>query len=261
MRNILAIVERELRAYFISPIAYVILGVFLFVMGVIFAKFVDIYQRYNMAQRFGQSQGITLDKLATCLYQNMAFILCFITPFVTMRLFAEEKRQQTFELLFTAPIRGVELVLGKFFAAYFLMLMMVALSFVYVLFMIIWGNPELPIIATTYLGLALALACYIALGAMISATTSTQAIAAVWTFIVLLLLWLLQSLAQGMTAKWDTALFTVEWGPVLSYISPLGHFNSFAEGLLHVKDLVYFISFTGFVLYATHRIVESNRWR
>lgn len=257
MTGMNAIIKKELRSYFYSPVAYVIIGVFLFVMGVIFAKFVAIYMQYNAMQRFGQAQGITLDKLATYLYQNMAFILCFVTPFLTMKLFAEEKRQSTLELLFTAPLRGGELVLGKFLAAMILMLMMTAFSAIYVLFMVLWGNPELPIIASTYLGLILALSCYISLGALISALTSSQAIAAVWTFIALLMLWLMQSLAQGITA---TTGF-IEWGPTLLYLSPLGHFNSFAEGLLHVKDIVYFVTFTGFTLFLTNRVVESNRWR
>ncbi|NDC26048.1 MAG: hypothetical protein EB120_05750, partial [Proteobacteria bacterium] len=238
MRGAVAILKKEMRSYFFSPVAYVILGVFLFIMGVIFAKFVDIYQRFNSVQRFGSGQGITLDKLATYLYQNMAFILCFVTPFLTMRLYAEEKRQQTFELLFTAPLRKFELVLGKFLAAYSLMLFMVGVSFIYILFMILWGNPELPIVGSTYLGLLLALACYISLGGLISAMTSSQAIAAIWTFIVLLLLWLLQSLGQGISAKTGF----IEWGPLLVYLSPLGHFNSFSEGLIHLKDLVYFLS-------------------
>ncbi len=256
-----AIIKKELRSYFYSPIAYVIIGVFLFFMGVIFTKFVDIYQRYNMAQRFGQAQGITLDKLATYLYQNMAFLLCFLTPFLTMRLFAEEKRNSTLELLFTAPIRGSELVLGKFLSAFILMGVMVALSFVYVLFMILWGTPDLSIIGITYLGVLLAIGCYISLGTLISAMTSSQAIAAVWTFITLLFLWLLQSLAQGITSRWDTPIGSVEWGPTLTFISPLSHFNSFAEGLVHLKDVSYFITFTALILFLTHRVVESNRWR
>lgn len=257
MRGATAIIKKELRLYFCSPIAYVVLGVFLFVMGAIFAKFVDLYQRYNVAHQFGQAQGITIDKLATYLYQNMAFILCFVTPFLTMRLFSEEKRQNTLELLFTAPMKEIEIVLGKFFSAYFLMLIMLAVSFIYVFFMVLWGNPQLKIIGATYFGLALALACYVSLGALISAMTSSQAIAAVWTFIALLFLWLLQSLGQGITAAWGP----IQWGPTLVYISPLGHFSSFTEGLIHIKDVVYFISFTLFTIFLTHRVVESNRWR
>ena len=257
MRGALAIVKKEVRSYFASPVAYVVLGVFLFLMGVIFAKFVALYQQYNMAQQFGQAQGITLDKLATYLYQNMAFILCFVTPFLTMRLFSEEKRQNTLELLLTAPLRESELVLGKFFSAFTLMLIMLLVSSIYVLFMVLWGNPELKIIGATYLGLALASACYISLGGLISAMTSSQAIAAIWTFIALLFLWLLQTLGNGISAS----LGPIQWGPTLVYISPLGHFNSFTEGLVHVKDIVYFVSFTLFTLFLTHRVVESNRWR
>ena len=257
MRGAIAIVKKEVRTYFASPVAYVVLGVFLFLMGVIFAKFVALYQQYNMAQQFGQAQGITLDKLATYLYQNMAFILCFVTPFLTMRLFSEEKRQNTLELLLTAPLRESEIVVGKFLSAFTLMLIMLFVSSVYVLFMVLWGNPELKIIASTYLGLALASACYISLGALISAMTSSQAIAAIWTFIALLFLWLLQTLGNGISAS----LGPIQWGPTLVYISPLGHFNSFTEGLVHVKDIVYFVSFTLFTLFLTHRVVESNRWR
>jgi ABC-2 type transport system permease protein len=257
MTAIKALVKKELRTYFLSPIAYVVIGLFLLIMGSIFTKFVFIYQQYNAAQRFGQAQGITLDKLAMFLYQNMAFILCFVTPFLTMRLLAEERRQQTLELLLTVPMRGVELVLGKFFAAFCLMMVMVALSFVYVLFMILWGNPEIPIIMTTYFGLALALACYVALGILISALTSSQAVAAIWTFVALLFLWLLQSFGQGITARWGP----IEWGPFLVYLSPLGHFNNFSEGLINLKDIVYFLTFIGLSLFLTHRAVESNRWR
>lgn len=257
MSGMTAIMKKELRSYFYSPVAYVIIGVFLFIMGIIFAKFVAIYMQYNDMKNFGQAQGITLDKLAMYLYQNMAFILCFVTPILTMRLYAEEKRNATLELLFTAPVRGVEIVLGKFLAAYTLVLVMAGITFVYVLFMILWGTPELPVIGSTYVGLLLSMACYIALGGLISAMTSSQAIAAVWTFILLLLLWLLQSLAQGITAK----IGFIEVGPTLVYLSPLGHFNSFAEGLIHVKDLLYFVTFTGFLLFLTHKVVESHRWR
>ena len=257
MNGAVAIARKELRTYFYSPVAYVVVGVFLFIMGIIFAKFVSIYQTYTQMQRFGQAPSITLDKLASYLYQNMAFILCFLTPFLTMRLFAEERRQQTLELLFTAPISGWQLVLGKFFASYGLMIFMLFLSFLYAGFMVIWGNPDVRVMGTTYVGLLLAMACYVSLGALISATTSSQAIAAIFTFIALLLLWLMQSLGQGMSAK----VAGVDVGEVLGYLSPLSHFSGFADGLLHVKDVVYFLSFTFFMLFATLRVVESNRWR
>jgi len=254
----IALVKKEIRMYFYSPLAYVIMGVFLFITGVIFTKFVYIYMQQNMSQmRFQGNQGITLDKLASYFYQNMIFILCFVTPFLTMRLFAEEKRQHTMELLFTAPLKNGELVLGKFFAAFSLMAIMISLSFLYLFFMVIYGSPDLPVIFSTYLGMFLALACYVSIGALISALTSSQTVAAVWTFLVLLLLWLLQSIGQGVTAS----VMGIEWGPVLVYLSPLGHFNAFSEGLIHIKDVIYFVSFTAVMLFFTHRVVESHRWR
>jgi ABC-2 type transport system permease protein len=257
MSGTLAIIKKEIRTYFYSPIAYVLLGIFLFIMGIIFAKFVAIYLEMNARQQFGGGQGITLDKLATYLFQNMAFILCFVTPFLTMKLFAEERSQNTLELLLTAPIRTGHLVMGKFLGALGLMSLMLLLSFVYPLFMILWGNPETGLIASTYLGLFLSLACYIALGGLVSSLASSQAIAAVSTFILLLFLWLLQSLGQGLSVTWGP----LEVGPALVFLSPLGHFNSFNEGLIQLKDVVYFVTFIGFTLFLTHRVVESNRWR
>lgn len=257
MNGVKAIIKKELRCYFYSPLAYVIVGVFLLIMGIIFAKFIQLYAQYLWQQRAGQGQDITLDKLASYLYQNMAFILCFITPFLTMRLFAEERKQQTLELLQTAPIKGWELVVGKYLSSFLLMTFMVSITFIYVFFMILWGNPEVPLIALTYLGLLLALGCYLAIGTLISSLTSSQAIAAVWTFIALLFLWLLQSISQGITARTGF----IEWGPTLAYISPLQHFTNFTEGLLHLKDVIYFLTFTSVLLFITHKVVESNRWR
>ncbi|MCB0404217.1 MAG: ABC transporter permease subunit [Bdellovibrionales bacterium] len=257
MTGLKAIYKKELRSYFFSPVAYVAIGIFLFIMGMIFAKFVEIYHSYKIANRYGAAQNITLDRLALFLYQNMAFILCFLTPLITMRLFAEEKRQHTFELLLTAPVKGFELVFGKFLAAFTLMGTMVALSFSYALFMIAWGNPDVRIILSNYLGLLLSVGCYVALGTFFSSLTSNQMIAAVITFIALIFLWLLQTFAQGITVSFGP----IEVGPTLVYISPLTHLNSFTEGVVQMKHLIYFVTFTGLLLFFTHRVVESNRWR
>ena len=257
MRGMSAIFKKEMKSYFYSPLAYVLIGVFLAIMGVIFSAFISIYQEYNALHRYGQSSGITVDRLVSQLFQNMAFVLCFMTPMLTMKLFAEEKRQQTFELLFTAPVTGAGLVLGKFFSALSLMGIMLGFSFCYIAFLLAWGNPDAAVILTTYLGLMLALCCYLSLGGLISALSNSQAIAAVWTFIVLLFLWLLQTLGQRVAAKWGP----IDWGATLTYISPLGHFNPFVEGVIHIKDVTYFVTFTGLMLFLTHRAVESNRWR
>lgn len=257
MTAMAAIIKKEWRVYFCSPVAYVVIALFLIIMGFIFDQFVGIYQMYNQRAAMGMNSGISVDRLIGQLFQNMAFIMAFLSPMLTMKLYAEEKRQQTFELLFTAPISGFDLVFGKFVAALGLMTVMLALSFIYNLFLIVWGNPDTNIIATTYLGMILTLGCYLSLGGFISALVSSQAVAAIINFVVILILYLLQSVGQNITAKWGF----IEWGPVLVYMTPLGHFNSFATGTIHVKDVVYFLSFIGFMLYLTHKAVESNRWR
>lgn len=257
MSGVITILKKELRTYFYSPLAYVLVGLFLFIMGNIFAKFIIIYEGYNEAVMYRQAPPITLDKLANYLYSNMAFFLIIFTPFLTMRLFAEEKRQKTLELLLTAPLGSFQLVLGKFLAAFILMGVMVGVTGLYVLFLALWGNPELSIIGSTYLGLFLTLGCYLAVGALMSALTESQALAAVFTGLVLIFLFLLQSLAEGV--NFTTGF--IEWGAVLRYISPLGHYTSFSEGLIQVKDVVYYLSFMAFGLFLTHRVVESHRWR
>jgi len=257
MSGMRAIIKKEMRSYFYSPVVYILIGFFLLVMGFIFTKFVTLYMQYNQSVQFGQVPQVTLDRLATELYRNMAFVLCFLTIFISMRLFAEEKRQQTLELLQTAPIRGIELVLGKFFAAYGVICLILLISFSYTFFMILWGNPDLNIILCTYLGLTLAMGCYIALGTLASALTSSQAIAAFITFFTLLGMYLAPALTQGVTTK----IGFIEVGPSIAYLSPLSHLQSFMDGLIHFKDMVFFISFMAVVLFLTHRIVESNRWR
>lgn len=252
-----AVIKKELRSYFWSPIAYGIMAVFLLLMGAIFTKFLLLYQSYNMQQQFGQGPSVTLDKLANYFYQNMAFVLCFFAPFITMRLYAEEKRQSTMELLLTAPITSMGIVVSKYVAAMFLIISVVALTALYVLFLVLWGNPDIQVILSTYLGLLLLLSAYISIGGLISAFTSSQAIAAMFTFLAVLLLWLFQAFGQGMTATTGP----IEWGPLMIYLSPLSHFTSFANGLIQVKDLVYFISFTGVCLFLTHQVVESHRWK
>lgn len=257
MTGMKAIIKKEWLSYFYSPLAYVVLGLFALIMGIIFDVFIGIYQQANMPSPYGPSQQIPLGRLISQYFQNVAFILCFMTPMLTMRLFAEEKRQHTYELLFTAPLRGGELVLGKFFSAFGFVLAMLAFTIVYMGFLVFYGNPDIAVLATTYLGLALSMACYVALGALISACSSTQAVAAVINYVVLLFLWLVQNIGQRVTLSWGP----IEWGPTLVYLSPLGHFNSFAEGVVHIKHVVYFVSFAIFTLFLTHKVVESNRWR
>lgn len=258
MSGMWTIVRKELRTYFYSPVAYVMLGIFSITMGFIFSSFVATYLNYKMQEQMG-AQGVTLEMLSRAFFSNMSFMFCFFVPFLTMKLFAEEKSQSTIELLLTAPLRTFQIVLGKYIGAITLMTAMLAASFIYVLFMILWGSPmpDLKVFAGSYFGVFLALASFVALGSAVSAMASSQAIAAVWTFVILMILALFQAVGQQTTAT----LGPIQLGPTMLYLSPLRHVASFTEGLLQLKDIVYFLSFTIFCLFLTHRVVESNRWR
>lgn len=252
MKGATAIIKKELRSYFYSPTAYVVLGIFLAIMGIIFAKFVAIYQTYNMQQRFGMSQGVTLDKVAMYLYQNMAFILCFVTPFLTMRLFAEEKRSGTIELLATSPVRDSEIILGKWLAALIMYASILAISALNIALLFLYGKPDWRPILVGYLGLILQGGALLAIGTFISTTTRNQIIAGTATFAACLLLWVFD---------WITAYETTTWAKVMSYLSVVTHFEPFAKGVLDTKHAIYYVSVIFFGLFLTARSMESLRWR
>ncbi len=253
----LAIVKKEWRCYFYSPIAYCVIGVFVLLMGFIFDAFCAYYMQYNLESRIYQGSQVRLDQVVNQFYNNMAFVMAFLTPMLTMRLYAEEKRQQTFELLFTSPITGGSLVLGKFLAAFGLLMVLIAISFIYIMFFVIWGTPEIPVILVTVSGLILFLACFLSIGGLISALVSSPAVAAIVNFFVVLLMFLLPALGRIITLKTGP----IEWGPTLAYLSPLSHLENFVNGVTHIKNIVFMLSFTGFLLFLTYKAVESNRWR
>jgi len=171
---------------------------------------------------------------------------------ITMRLFAEEKRSGTIELLMTSPVRDVEIVLGKWLAATTFYAGVLAISALDLIFLFVYGNPDWKPILVAYLGLLLQGACLLAFGTFISSLTRNQIIAAGGTFAVCLLLWVFE---------WVTAYETSTWARVVSYLSVLTHFEPFAKGLLDSKDVVYYISTIFLGLFLTVRSLESLRWR
>ncbi len=257
MNGVTAIMKKEARSYFYSPVAYIFIGVFVFFMGITFYYFVVRYQQYALRSRFGGEQGISLERLVSALFQNMGVILAFMTPAFAMKTFAEERRQNTLELLFTAPLRGFELVIGKFLSSMSVVLVMIAASLLYIGFLVMWGNPDLKVVACTYLGLILSMGCYLSIGMLISAMCTSQAVAFIIDIVVVFVLWILPSIAQAITLRTGP----IEWGTVVGYLAPLSHYNAFAEGVIHLKDVVYNISFITVMLFLTYKVVESNRWR
>ena len=259
LRNICALVEKEWRHYFGSPIAYVALTIWTLLFGLfhvlIFRSFLLYSMRSAQQTEFGGGPKLSLNDLVIGhVLQNMAVVALFITPMLTMRLFAEEKKQGTLELLATAPITAMQIILGKFFGALSLFALMIASGLLN--FVLLWQYatvaPEWRPVATGALGLLLLSACFIAVGLFVSTLTRNQIVAGTLTFGLLLGFWILGWLDDPTS------------GPVMRVIAYLGllpHLDSLMKGVLDLKDIVFYVSFMVLGLFLAHQSVESQRWR
>jgi ABC-2 type transport system permease protein len=210
-------------------------------------------QQSLQATMMGQSVPLNVNEwVVRNVLSNISVVGLFIIPMITMRLFAEEKRTGTIELLVTSPLRDSEIILGKWLAAFVLYLSVLGISVLDMLVLFAYGNPDWRPMAVGYLGLILQGGCLLAIGAFISSTTRNQIVAGVATFGVCLLLWVLDWVSQFDSSK----LFMV-----ISYLSVTSHFDSFARGVLDSKDAIYYISMIVFGLFLTSRAMESIRWR
>jgi ABC-2 type transport system permease protein len=179
-------------------------------------------------------------------------ITLFLIPMITMRLFAEEKRSGTIELLLTSPVTDNQIILGKWLGAMLLYLCILAMSMINVALLFAWGKPDLKPVLVAYLGLILQGGCLLAIGAFISSLTRNQIVAGGVTFFVCLLLWLL---------NWATSFDTTGWASVINYLSIVTHFDNFSKGLIESKDIIFYLSMIFFALFITSRAMESLRWR
>jgi ABC-2 type transport system permease protein len=182
----------------------------------------------------------------------MSIILLLMIPLLTMRLFSEEKKINTDELLYTCPISINQIILGKYFASLFVLLAMLLLTGILSIFTFAYGNPELVPILNGYLGLFLMGAAFIAVGIFFSSLTENQIVAAVLTFGTLLLFWIL---------NWASYSAGGMWKSVLNYLSFIQHFDDMTRGILDTTDLVYYLSFIFLGLFLTHSVIQSRRWR
>lgn len=263
MRNIWAIFKREIRAYFISPMAYALYVIFFVLCGYFFWAMVTSYSKYSMMviqqRQFGGLPAFT-EQVFRYLFNDMSIILLLMIPLLTMRLFAEEKKMGTMELLLTYPIRDSEVVLGKFFAALSVVVLMLGLTFLYpVLARYVAGDQlEYAAVLSGYVGVLLMGAAFISAGVFLSSLTENQIVAAVITFGTLLMFWVIgwaAQLAEG------SRFFGVSFGNVLEQVSILNHFEDFSKGVIDTAHLSYYVLFTGFFIFLTLRVLESNKWR
>jgi ABC-2 type transport system permease protein len=193
------------------------------------------------------------DAVLRPLFANLSVILLLVMPLVTMRLFAEERRSGTIELLLTYPVRDGAVLIGKYLAALTLYATMIAGTLAYPA-IIVWiarAGVEWGPLLTGYIGLLLMGAMFLAVGLFASSLTENQIVAAVVTFGILLIFWII-----GWTAEFATGAL----GVVLTHLSILEHNDTFAKGVLDTKDIIYYLNFTALALFLTLRSLESRRW-
>ncbi len=254
MRNVWVILRKELRSYFVSPVAYLLLAMFAVIFGFFFWNILGYFVREGMESMMrGQTFPMNLnERVIRPLLSNISVVGLFLIPLITMRLFAEEKRTGTIELLATSPITDLQVILGKWMAAMILyggMLLLGAVNFV---FLFRYGHPDWKPLAIGYLGLLLQAGALLALGTFTSTLTKNQIIAGAVTFALSLLLYILE---------WVTGFDTSTSARVISYMSIITHFESFSKGLLDSKDAIFYVSLIFLGLFLTSRSMESLRWR
>jgi ABC-2 type transport system permease protein len=229
-----AIFWKEVKSYFYSPMAYILIGLFILLTSIFFLP----YLRYGY--------GLFNDVLST-----MGFILLVIVPVLTMRILAEDRKHGTEVLLITSPVNITSVVVGKFLAVYFVFLIMTALTFIYPIVQLAFGAKFTVQLIGGYIGFLLLGATYIAVGVFASSLTENQVIAVIISYVSLLIMWLADSVSNlvgGFASK------------VLNWFSILSRYDDFNRGILGLSPVVYYLSFTAVFLFLTVRVIEKRRW-
>jgi ABC-2 type transport system permease protein len=254
VRNVWTICRRELYAYFVSPIAWVLLTIFALLSGVFTYDMAALFVRAGFeSQMQGQSFPMNVnEQVLAPLLSNISVIGLFLIPLISMRLFAEEKRQGTIELLVTSPVHDTEIVLGKWLSAVLMYGALLVVLLADISFLFIYGRPDWKPFLTGFLGVLLQGACLLALGTFISTLTKNQIVAGAVGFGLALVLWIL---------SWSTSFGNSPTVQVLNYLSIISHQDSFTRGVIDTKDLSYYLSMIFLGLFLTTRSLESLRWR
>jgi ABC-2 type transport system permease protein len=241
MQNIYVIAKRELGSYFVSPIAYVAVAVYLVVAGFIFVLEVNGMATYGAPVSLEGQFG------------TMVFLWLIFAPPLTMRLLAEEQRMGTLELLLTSPVSDWEVVVGKFLAGAAVLLLTIVITLTYGLMLKIFGNADVGPMAAGYLGLFLTGTTLMSVGVLASSMTQNQVIAAVLAFVITLMLWVLGAAGQLVSNPTASQFF--------SQVGFFEHTSNFWRGVIDTNDIVYFLSVIVLALFIATRVLETRRWR
>lgn len=285
----LAVLSRELRSYFLTPIGYIFMSLFLLISGIFFAY----SNLFTMTSKFAP------------FLSSIVFIFLLCVPILTMRLMTEEMKQKTDQLLLTSPLGVTEIVLGKFFAAFLFFVITLLITVLYTVIISIYGFLDTWETVNAYIGFVLLGGCFISIGLFISTTTENQVVSAIVTFVVLLVIWIVDLLKQAVPSDMISGiifaavlaalvvlwvffssrsfsltiltaiigvgvivvLFLVEkdiflglFVRALAWISLIERYQDFSMGILKLDAVIYYLSFTGFFLFLTVRLIEKRRW-
>jgi ABC-2 type transport system permease protein len=256
MQGLYAVYRKEMGHYFVSPVAYVVVGVFLLLCALFFNYFVSaVVMQAAQSQMQGMSSPIDMPgEVMTAFFGLLSTLILFVTPMLTMGVYAEERKRGTMELLMTSPITEVQIVLGKFFAALTLFAAMLLPTIAAVIFLYVCSDPHLSIrvVLAGYLGVILLGGSLLALGTFVSSLTENQLIAVVLAFAASLGVWVIDLVVSNATGAVAS---------VLQYLSVIHHYEDFTHGVIDTTALIYYISFILFFVFLTVRSVDSMRWR
>ena len=260
MRSLYAVYRKEMGHYFVSPVAYVVVGLFLILSAFFFNLYLigameEAIQAQMQGAQFGTPPALDVpSEVLRAFLGFLALIFLFLLPMLTMGVYAEEKKRGTMELLMTSPITELQIVLGKFFASLTLFIAMLLPTAAYVTYIWVHSDPaaSLRIVLTGYLGVLLFGGSLLALGSFLSSLTENQIIAAALSFGTFLLLWALDFGTRGA----GTAL-----GQSLQYLSVINHYDDFTRGIIDTTGVIYYLSFIALFIFLTVRSVDSMRWR
>ena len=239
---------RELRSLFLSPMAWAILAVVQGINAYFFLLYVDLYLQLQPRIAAAPSGPGLTDIVVAPLYSTAATVLLLVVPLLTMRLISEERRAQTLPLLLSAPVSMTEIVLGKFLGVLGFVFILLGLTAAMPLSLLVGGELDLGLWAAGLLGLALLLASFCSVGLFFSTLTSQPVVAAVSSFGLLLLLWIL-NLSGGSETD----------GGVLAYLSLLGHYQALLRGIFSTTDIIYYLLLIGSFLVLSIRRLDADR--
>ncbi len=235
MENIKIIFSKEFRSYFDSPVAYIVIVVFLILIGWFFTSSLFLANVSSLRS----------------FYETCPFLLLFFAPAITMRLISEEKKSGTIEILSTKPLKDYEIIVGKFLAGWSLFIVALIPTLIYYATVSILGNIDIGPVIGGYAGLLLAGGVFISIGLLGSTITENQVVAFIISFLFVFIIFIL-----------DKILIFVPGfiTPLLEYISIEYHFSNIARGVIDTRDIVYYLSFMGLMLYLSSTFLSKRRW-